>query len=101
MITPQVPTGGLIGQAVLHDESHGQGNDTMRVVGLGQSVLGGVRIEVLGALGAKVLRISQFDIAGSALNQIAHVMQQSLAGPVSKARLAALWTRQVWVVATA
>jgi hypothetical protein len=27
VITPQMPTGRLIGQAVLHDKSHGQGHD--------------------------------------------------------------------------
>ena len=37
VIAPQMPTGGLIGQAVLHDESHGQGNDAMGVVGFGQT----------------------------------------------------------------
>jgi hypothetical protein len=37
MIAPQVPTGGLIRQAVLDDETHGQRNDTMRVARFGSA----------------------------------------------------------------
>jgi siroheme synthase (precorrin-2 oxidase/ferrochelatase) len=73
----------------------------MGVVGLGQGVVGHVRVEVLAALAADVLRVSEFDVAGPTVNQIAHVMQQTGARPVSKARLAAQRTREMWIVATA
>jgi hypothetical protein len=55
MITPQVPTGGLIRQAILHDQTHGQGNDAVGVVGFGQRVFGRVGVEESVALGAAVL----------------------------------------------
>ena len=47
VIAPQMPAGGLIGQAVLDDEAHGQGHDAMGVVGFGQRIVGHVRVEVL------------------------------------------------------
>jgi hypothetical protein len=42
------------------------------------------------ALNAAVLRIDQFNIAGLPRDQVAHVMQHAGAGPIAKARLAAL-----------
>jgi hypothetical protein len=64
----------LIGQAIFHDESHGQGHDAVRVVGFGQTIGGGVRVKELVTLGAAVLRIDQFDIAGLPRNKVAHIM---------------------------
>jgi hypothetical protein len=101
VITPQMPTGRLIGQAVLHDKSHGQGHDAVRVAGFGQTIFGGVCVKELVALGAAVLRIDQFDIAGLPRNEVAHIMQHAGAGPIAKARLAALRARQICEIATA
>ena len=67
-----MPTGRLIGQAVLHDEAHGQGYDAVRVAGFGQTIFRGVRVKELVALGAAVLRIDQVDIAGLARNEVAN-----------------------------
>jgi hypothetical protein len=96
-----MPTGRLIGQAVLHDEAHGQGYDAVRVAGFGQTIFRGVRVKELVALGAAVLRIDQVDIAGLARNEVAHVVEHAGAGPIAKARLAALRARQMVEVATA
>ena len=49
MIAPEVPACSLIGQAVLDNQSHRQGDDAMRVVGLGHGVVGHVGVEVLSA----------------------------------------------------
>src|SRR6516162_937938 len=73
----------------------------MRVVGLGRRVVGHVRVEALAALGAAVLRVNQFNITRPPVNQIAHVVQQSGAGAMSRTRPAALGTREVRIVATA
>jgi hypothetical protein len=73
----------------------------MRVVGLGPRVVGHVRVKALAALGAAVLGVNEFDIAGPPVNQIAHVVQQSGAGAMSRTRPAALGTREMWIVATA
>jgi hypothetical protein len=101
VIPPQMPTGGLIGQPVLHDEAHGQGHHAVCVAGFGQTVFRGVRVKELLTLGAAVLRIEQFNIAGLARNQVAHVVEHAGAGPIAKARLAALRARQMFEVATA
>ena len=73
----------------------------MRVAGFGQTIGGGVRVKERVARGAAVLRIEQFNIAGLARNQVAHVVEHAGAGPIAKARLAALRARQMVEVATA
>jgi hypothetical protein len=47
-----------------------------------------------------MLRIEQFNIAGLARNQVAHVVQHTRAGPIAKAGFAAPWTRQMLEVPT-
>jgi hypothetical protein len=89
VITPQVPAGGLIGQAVLHNEPNGQCNDTMGVMGLGQGVVGHVRVEVLPAASATMLRVDDVDIARATSNQVSHVMQNAFACTVAEAGLVA------------
>ncbi len=101
MIPPPVPTGGLIGQAILHDESHGQGNDVVGVARLGQGICGRVGVEEAVAVRAAVLRVNEFDIAGLPRNEVAEVMQHAGAGPIAKARLAAARPWETWIVAAA
>jgi hypothetical protein len=101
VITPQMPTRGLIRQAIFHDEAHGQGHDAVRVAGFGQTIFRGVGVKELVTLGTAVLRIEQDDIAGLPRDQIAHVMQHAGAGPIAKARLAALRAWEMFEVATA
>src|SRR5262249_26686020 len=101
MIAPQMPAGGLIGQAILHDESHGQRNDAMGVAGFGRSIFGRVRVEESVALGATVLRIDEIDVAGSTSDEVAQVVQHPGARPIAKARFPASRARETWIVATA
>jgi thioredoxin len=101
VITPQMPTGRLIRQPVLHDQTHGQGDHAVGVAGFGQTIFRGVGVKELVALGAAVLRIAQFNITGLARNQVAHVVEHASTGPIAKARLAALRTRQMFEVTAA
>jgi hypothetical protein len=89
VVAPQMPTGGLIRQAVLHNESHGQGDDAMGVMGLGQGVVGHVRVEVLPTVRATMLRIDEVNVAWPTGHQVANVMQDSFARPTAEAGFAA------------
>ena len=84
MVAPEMPTGGLIGQAVLNDEPNGNGNDAMRVVPFGQRVVGCVRVEELLALGALVLRVDQMDVVRPTRQQMAKVVQHARESPVAE-----------------
>jgi hypothetical protein len=75
----------LIGEAILDDESYGQGNDAMGVMGLGQGLCGRVRVEEPVVLRAAMLRVAKFDVARPSGNDIAHVLQQAGSGPIAKA----------------
>jgi hypothetical protein len=74
MVAPQVPTGRLIRQAILDHEPHGQRDDAMGVVGFGQSVVGGVGVEELLALGALMLRVDKVDVVRPTGHQVAEVV---------------------------
>jgi hypothetical protein len=101
VITPQMPAGGLIGQAVLDDESYGQGNNAVGVARSGQSVFGSVRSEEFLAAGAMVLRIIQMDGAGPTGNQVAQIMQDARVHGLPKGTLATAWTRAVFKIPAA
>jgi hypothetical protein len=88
-----MPAGGLIGQAILHDEAHGQGNDAMGVMGLGQGVVGHVCVEVLPTTGATMLGVHKVDVTWPTGHQIANVMQNSFARSAAKTGLATKGTR--------
>jgi esterase/lipase superfamily enzyme len=79
MIAPQVPTGGLIGQAILDDESHGQRNDAMGVVSSRQGVVGHVRVKVFATARATMLRVDEVNVARTPRNQVAHVVKDTSA----------------------
>src|SRR5262245_25241432 len=72
-----MPAGSSIGQAILDDQTHGQGNNAMRVVRVGPSVVGGVGVEKDPALMAAVLRVEEVDVAGPPGDQITDVMQHA------------------------
>jgi hypothetical protein len=92
VVAPEVPAGGLIGQAVLHDEPHGQGNDAMRVVGFGQGIVGHVRVEVFATARATMLRVYEVNIVRPTRNQVAHVVQDASACSAAETRLVATRT---------
>jgi hypothetical protein len=93
MIAPQVPTGGLIRQAILDNKSHGERNDAVRVVGSGQGVVGHVRVEVFATARATVLRVNEVNIARPPGNQIAHVVQDASGCSAAETGLVATRTR--------
>jgi hypothetical protein len=101
MIAPQVPAGGLIRQTVLDDEAYGQGDDTLRVAGLGERVGGGIRREVSAALGAVMLRVVKMDVTRSGGDQVSHVMQDTGENTVAWASFPAAGTGLVFEVAAA
>jgi hypothetical protein len=92
MITPQVPTGSLIGQTVLHDESDSQSNHAMSVMGSGQGQIGHIRVEVFATTRATMLGVNEMDVVRPTRNQIAQVMQGPLAGSAAEAGFAATRT---------
>jgi hypothetical protein len=101
VITPQMPTRRLVGQAVRDDESHGQGNDAVGEMGLGQGVVRRIRVEESVALGAAVLRVAEFEIAGFPRHEVARIVETTSAGAISKTRFAAPGAREMRVVAAA
>ena len=101
VIAPQVPTGRLIRQAVLHHQPHGQGDDAVGVVALGQGQVRHVGVEVGVALGAVVLRVGELDVARPLKHQVAQVVQRPLDGPTAIATPTARRTWSPQIVATA
>jgi hypothetical protein len=73
----------------------------MRVVGFGQSVNRGVRVEKLVTLGATMLRIREMDVAGPTGNQVTKIMQDAGVNGLSKTAFATTWTKAMFEVATA
>jgi hypothetical protein len=95
LIAPQMPTGGLIRQAVLDDESHGHADNTVSVVGLGQGVVGHVRVEMLPTARAMMLRVDQMNLARPPSHDVADVVQDALSGSAAKTGFAATGTRSM------
>jgi hypothetical protein len=100
VITPQVPAGRLIGQAILHDQAHGQRNDTMGVMGFGQSIVGHVGVEVFATGGAVMLGVGDMNIPRPPQYEIPNIMQHPLPCSIPIARSAAPGTRPMVEVAT-
>jgi hypothetical protein len=96
-----MPTGGLIGQAVLDHEPNRQGDDAMRVVGFGQGVNRGVGVEELVTRGATMLRIREMDVAGPTGNQVTKIVQDAGVHGLSKTAFATAWTKAMFEVAAA
>jgi hypothetical protein len=101
VVAPEMPTGDLIGQAVFHHQSDGQGHDTVGVAGLGRGQVGHIGGKEAATPGAVVLRVDEADIAGPPAHWVAQVMQGAGEGPVPRAGLTAEWTAPMLVVSTA
>jgi hypothetical protein len=100
MVTPQMPAGSLIRQAILHDEAYGQRNNTMGVMGFGQSIVGHVGVEVFATGSAVMLGVGDVNIPRTPQYEISNVVQNALPRSIPVARLAALRTRPMLEVAT-
>jgi hypothetical protein len=101
VVAPEVPTGGLIGEAVLHHQPDSQGHDPMGVVGPGRGQVGHVGGKEAAAPGAVVLGVGEVDLAGSLPHRVAEIMQGADEDPIPRARLAAFRTRPMLVISTA
>ncbi len=93
MIPPEVPAGGLVGQAVLDDEADGRGDDPLGVMAAGIGPVGAVGVEIPAAHGAVVLRVGQDDLAGPPSDAIAEVVESASEDPVTVGAIATLWAR--------
>jgi hypothetical protein len=100
MVSPEMPTGGAVGQAVLHDQAHRQADNAVGVVGLRSCQVGHIGVEKLATLAAVVLRVGEVNIAGSSGNEISQLMERALVRAAS-ATLAATRTGSALVDATA
>jgi hypothetical protein len=92
MLTPEGPAGRAIRQAVLNDESDSGLDDTTSVVTAGVGEVFHVGVEVFAALGAVMLRIDEDDVAGSACEGIAEVMQGAACHSVTVRTMGAVGT---------
>src|SRR4051812_12124990 len=78
MVTPEMPGGGSVGQPVLDDEAHGQGDDPMRVATTDRSEVGHVGVEVEPTALAAVLGVHQMDVTRPAAWEAADVVKDAL-----------------------
>jgi hypothetical protein len=101
MVTPQMPTGGLIGQAIFHHQTHGQRDHPVGIVGLGPGHVRHVGVEVLAAVSAVMLRITQMDLAWPASNPVPQVAQHTGDQSISGARLATVGTQATFEIPAA
>jgi hypothetical protein len=101
MITPEMPTGGVVGQAVLNHEADRHGHDAMGIVSLGSGQIGHVGIEILAALTALVLRVGEMDFPRTTVDKVAEIVQFSGEDLASTAAFVATRTRPMREVSAA
>src|SRR3989337_2056710 len=70
VISPQVPTGRPVRQAVFDHQPHRPRDDTVGVMALGRSQVQQVRTEVTLTLATVMLRVGEMDVARSLRDQI-------------------------------
>ena len=85
-----MPTGGTVRQPVLDHDAHGGGDDAVGVVAVGNGQVQHVRVEVVVAMAAAVLRIAHEQIAGPAADRITQVVQRALGGAQAISAVTAL-----------
>ena len=99
VVTPEGPTGGAVGQAVLDDQANGRVAHPAGVVTTGCGEVGGVGVEVLAAAGTVMLGSEDDEIAGPAGERVAEVVESSADEPVAVGTLATTRARPPAVVA--
>jgi hypothetical protein len=92
MISPEVPAGGLVGQAVLDDEADGQGHDPFGVTAAGRGQVDTVGVEVLAALRAEVLGVGQDQVGGPPGDEVAEVVEGALEDAIAVGAVTATGT---------
>jgi len=82
MISPEVPTGLTIGQSVFGDNTNGEFDDGVGVMGVWCGEVRGVDVEVDFTFRTAVYGISEFDTDGPTFGRIAEMMEFSFSGPM-------------------
>ena len=101
VVAPQGPSGGAVGQAVLDDQADGGVDDATGVVAAGVGQVGHVGVEVLAALRAEVPGVEHNEVAGSAGEGVAEVVEGTAAPTITVGTGPAPRTRPAAVVAAA
>src|SRR5262245_59992346 len=101
VVAPEVPGSGLVGQAVLGDQSDGQVLDAARVVALGQGQVGGVGGEVEVAGGAVVPGEGEDQVDGASGAGVSQVVQGRRGAGVAGGAASAARAAAGFVVAAA
>jgi hypothetical protein len=78
MVPPEMPGGSSVGQSVLDDEAHSQGDDPMRVATTDGSEVGHVGVKVEPTALAAVLGVHQMDIARPVAREAADVVKDAM-----------------------
>jgi hypothetical protein len=95
-----MPTGCFVGDAILHHDTDRQGHDPMGVVRFRRCQIGDIGVEVLATLGAMMLRIGEHNVAWSARDEVANIMQRAGERLVAVAAFAAARTGTMLEIAT-
>jgi hypothetical protein len=93
MVSPEVPTGGLVGQAIFHHKPNRHRHNAVGIVTFWQSQLRHVGVEVDVTLGAMMDGVGKMDIARTARDQVSHLMQHPLRAAMPIGTVSAVWTR--------
>jgi hypothetical protein len=101
MVAPQMPTGRLIGQAVLHHQANGQGDHAIGVLDFRQGQVGHVGVEVFIALRAMVNRIREGDVVRTTRDQIPQIMQHSMGLTIPVGTVSAMGAWLFFAISTA
>jgi hypothetical protein len=99
VLSPEGPTGGAIGQAVLDDQADGGVDDAAGVVASGLGEVGHVGVEILATAGAIMLRVDQDDVAGSSGEGIAQVVKGAAGEAVAVGAMPAARTGSSAIIA--
>jgi len=91
VIPPEMPTGGLVGQAVLGDQAYGEILDTLGVEALGSGEIREVHGKAPAAGGAAVSGEGNDQINGSSGARIAQIVQGAGVHSVTPRRMATAW----------
>jgi hypothetical protein len=77
MVTPQVPGGRSVRQAVFDNQAHGQRDNPLRVAATRWGEIGQISTEVTLAARTMVSRVDHLQIAGAVVEQAADVVQDA------------------------
>jgi hypothetical protein len=93
-----MPGGRAIGQAVLDHATDGGGDHAVRIMGPGQGQIQHVGVEIVVATAAVMLGVSHVQIARSAIDAVAEIMQCALIGSQTRGAAVTLGTTPPGIV---